>query len=136
MLLTKASEYALLSITLIAKSEEPKDTKTLAQLLNIPKSFLAKILQALARSEILISYKGAKGGFILSRPPSEISVLDIIKAVEVKSANVFECSDSQDDCPGGNEKASCCFIWPSLNLLQGKVDDFLSSVSLEDLQNS
>ena len=136
MLLTKASEYALLSITLIAKSEEPKDTKTLAQLLNIPKSFLAKILQALARSEILISYKGAKGGFILSRPPAEISVLDIIKSVEVKSANVFECSDSQDDCPGGNEKASGCFIWPSLNLLQGKVDDFLSSVSLEDLQNS
>ncbi|MDQ1339603.1 MAG: Rrf2 family transcriptional regulator, iron-sulfur cluster assembly transcription factor [Campylobacterota bacterium] len=135
MLLTKASEYALLSIALIAQSKEPQDTKNLAEALKIPKSFLAKILQSLARSEILISYKGAKGGFILSKTPAEISVLDIIKSVEIKSANVFECSDSQNDCPGGNLKASCCFIWPCLNKLQGKVDDFLDSVKLEDLLN-
>ena len=136
MLLTKASEYALLSIALIAKSDDPQDTETLASRLNIPKSFLAKILQALARNEILISYKGAKGGFALAKLPVEISILDVIKAVETKSANVFECSDSQMDCPGGEQKASFCSIWPYLNKLQVKVDDFLSSITLEDLLNS
>lgn len=136
MLLTKASEYALLSIALIAKNDDPQDTETLANALKIPKSFLAKILQALARSDILVSYKGARGGFALSKLPSEITILDIIKAVENKSANVFECSDSQNDCPGGEEKASCCSIWPYLNKLQSKVDDFLVSITLEDLLNS
>jgi Rrf2 family protein len=136
MLLTKASEYALLSIALIAKSDDPQDTETLASKLKIPKSFLAKILQALARSEILISYKGAKGGFALAKLPREISILSVIEAVETKSANVFECSDSQNDCPGGEEKASCCSIWPYLNKLQVKVDDFLTSLTLEDLLDS
>lgn len=136
MLLTKASEYALLSIALIAKSDDPQDTETLANRLNIPKSFLAKILQALARNDILISYKGAKGGFALAKLPSDVTILDIIKAVEAKSANVFECSDSLNDCPGGEEKATLCSIWPYLNKLQGKVDDFLSAVTLEDLLES
>lgn len=136
MLLTKASEYALLSIALIAKSDDPQDTETLARKLNIPKSFLAKILQSLARSDILVSYKGAKGGFALAKLPYDITILDIIKAVEAKSANVFECSDSQTDCPGGVEKATFCSIWPYLNKLQGKVDDFLVSVTLKDLLES
>ena len=133
MLLTKASEYALLSIIIIAKNKEPQPADTLSVMLNISKSFLAKILQSLARDGILISHKGAKGGFSLLRTPELVSILDIIKAVETKSTNIFECSDSLNNCPRGVNQASLCAIWPYLNELQGKVDNFLSSITLKDL---
>jgi Rrf2 family transcriptional regulator, iron-sulfur cluster assembly transcription factor len=133
MLLTKASEYALLSISLLANKNEPQDADTLSSILGIPKSFLAKILQALARAGILKSYKGTKGGFILLKDPKDIVILDIINVVEVKSANVFECSNNKEVCGGGEEKANSCVIWPYLNKLQNKIDGFLSEVTLEDL---
>ena len=67
MLLTRASEYALLALDSIRKSEKPKGAEQLARELNFPKSFLAKILQALAKNGILESKKGAHGGFIMAR---------------------------------------------------------------------
>lgn len=133
MLLTKASEYALLSMIIIAKHDEPKPVDVLAESLNISKSFLAKLLQALSRNGILMSYKGAKGGFALLKSPENISILDIIKTVETNAANIFECSDSLKSCPGGEGKASICTIWPYLNKLQFKVDSFLSQITLKEL---
>ncbi|HED6207302.1 TPA: Rrf2 family transcriptional regulator, partial [Campylobacter coli] len=55
MLFTKASEYALLSLIYIAHKENPQDVDSLALELNIPKSFLAKILQTLAKDNLLKS---------------------------------------------------------------------------------
>jgi len=55
MLLTKKSEYALLSLVSIAKSDQPKNVDILATELGISESFLAKILQNLAKNGILIS---------------------------------------------------------------------------------
>jgi Rrf2 family protein len=133
LLLTKASEYALLSIIIIAKNKNPQPVDTLSATLNISKSFLAKVLQPLARDGILISHKGAKGGFALLKSPENISILDIINSVETKSTNIFECSDSLNSCPGGAGKASICAIWPYLNELQNKVDNFLNQVTLKEL---
>ena len=65
MLITRASEYAILSLIVLSKASAPMDSETLSNQLSIPKSFLAKILQALARNEILKSYKGVNGGFVL-----------------------------------------------------------------------
>ncbi|EAL2223271.1 transcriptional regulator, partial [Campylobacter jejuni] len=65
MLFTKASEYALLSLIYISQKETPQDVDSLALELDIPKSFLAKILQTLAKDGLLKSFKGAKGGFVL-----------------------------------------------------------------------
>ncbi|WP_456322447.1 RrF2 family transcriptional regulator [Hydrogenimonas sp.] len=131
MLFTRASEYALLSIALIGESGEPKDVDTLSKQLNISKSFLAKILQGLARKGILVSYKGAKGGFALSRPYDQISILEVIKAAEGKPPSVFECSPSKSSCP--NDQAGSCVIWPFLNRLQGEIDGFLKKLTLRDI---
>mgnify|MGYP000663214980 FL=1 len=84
MLLTRASEYALLSLDVIRKSDSPIGAEQLATELCIPKSFLAKILQSLAKKGILESRKGAHGGFILAKEVNEISVNDIIFAAEGK----------------------------------------------------
>jgi len=131
MLLTKASEYALLSLVLISRQSAPEDVDTLARRLNISRSFLAKILQSLAREGILKSYKGAKGGFALNRDPKEISVRDIIEVAEKKPLNVFECSAAQDSCPTG--KGDFCMIWPFLNKFQIKMDEFFDGLTLQDI---
>ncbi len=131
MLLTKASEYALLSLVLIARSEIPEDVDTLSKRLGISRSFLAKILQALARDGLLKSYKGAKGGFALNKEVNEISIREVIESAEKKPLSVFECSTSSDLCSSG--KGDFCIIWPFLHNFQLKIDEFLREMTLKDI---
>jgi len=131
MLLTKASEYALLSILCISDRKEPIDVENLSVRLVISRSFLAKILQKLTKAGILKSFKGVKGGFMLAKEIGEITMLDIIKAVEDNPATVFECTSDSGICPGN--RVAACSIWPTLNKLQVKIDDFLSKITLQDI---
>ena len=131
MLITRASEYAILSLLVLSKADAPMDSETLSRQLSIPKSFLAKILQSLAKSTILKSFKGVNGGFALAQKPDEISMLDVMSAVEGKAPAVFDCSPSTQDCP--SERAHLCSIWPFLNKLQGKIDTFLAELTLADI---
>lgn len=131
MLLTKASEYALLSVVLIARQNDPADVDTLSKRLGISRSFLAKILQALARESVLKSYKGAKGGFTLNGKPEDISVRVIIEAAEKKPLTVFECAPDTSFCP--NNKGDFCIIWPFLNKFQTRIDEFLDDLTLVDI---
>ncbi|WP_419770527.1 MAG: Rrf2 family transcriptional regulator [Candidatus Marinarcus sp.] len=131
MLLTKKSEYALLSLISIAKSEESKNVDVLSRELNISKSFLAKIMQNLAKNGIVKSYKGVNGGFSLNKPYEEITIMEITTAAEEKIPSVFECSPSIDACP--SERGNCCTIWPLLNNLQSKINLFLEDLTLKDI---
>ncbi len=131
MLITRASEYAILSLVVLAKAKDPLDSETLSRELFISKSFLAKILQSLAKANILKSYKGARGGFSLNREPENINMLDVMTSIEGKAPAVFECSPSMHDCP--SNKAQICTIWPFLHKLQGKIDLFLAELSLADI---
>jgi len=131
MLLTRASEYALLSLDVIRKSDTPIGAEQLANELSIPKSFLAKILQSLAKQGILESRKGAHGGFILARDVTEISVKDIIFAAEGKAPAVFDCTSYAATCPNGS--IGTCAISPFLVKFQTKIDDFLNGLMLSDI---
>lgn len=84
MKVTRASDYAIRSLIHIAK--KPEGTvfmrSELSKLCDIPDSFLGKILQNLAKAEILSSERGKKGGFKLNKPASDITVFDIIRSIE------------------------------------------------------
>ena len=129
--MTRASEYAILSLIVLSKASSPMDSETLSRELSIPQSFLAKILQSLARKGILKSFKGVNGGFVLEKDVKDINMLDVVTAVEGKAPVVFECSPSRDDCP--SDRAGLCGIWPFLNKLQGKIDLFLAELTLADI---
>ena len=131
MLLTKASEYALLSLILICEKDVPQDVDTLSTQLGISKSFLAKILQSLAREKILKSFKGTKGGFMLATTPEELTLKSIIESAEKKQTKVFECSTPESKCPSGKEEF--CKILPILSKLQMKIDLFLDKITLKDI---
>ena len=131
MLITRASEYAILSLILLSKASAPMDSETLSKELSIPKSYLSKILQALAKKDILKSFKGVNGGFFLEKNANDINMLDVMSIVEGKAPAVFECAPSRDQCP--SERAHICSIWPFLNKLQGKIDVFLAELTLADI---
>jgi len=133
MLLTRASEYALLSLDIIRNSQKPIGAEQLAKELSIPKSFLAKILQGLAKADILTSKKGAHGGFIMVKKSNEISIADIIIAAEGKTPAVFDCSQYASSCPHG--AIGSCNITPFLVTFQSKIDTFLHKLTLEDIFN-
>jgi len=131
MLLTRASEYALLSLDKIRKSDRPLGSEQLARELCIPKSFLAKILHNLAKQNILESHRGAQGGFSIKSDLDSISVYDIILAAEGKSPSVFDCTQYRDTCPHGT--IGRCSISPFLAVFQGKIDRFLHELTLDEL---
>ena len=131
MLLTRATEYALLSLDNIRKSDKPIGAEQLANELNIPKSFLAKILQSLAKHGILESKKGAHGGFVLAQDIDEITINSIILAAEGKAPAVFDCVSYSDTCPHG--AIGTCAISPFLANFQTKIDDFLNGLTLGDI---
>ena len=131
MLLTRASEYALLSLDKIRKSDHPIGSEQLAKELCIPKSFLAKILHNLAKQEILESHRGAHGGFTIRKDLGDVSVYRIILAAEGKAPSVFDCSQYQDSCPHG--LVGGCAITPFLARFQGRVDSFLNELTLDEL---
>ncbi len=84
MRLSRESQYGLLGLCYLAQ-REPGIIVQVAQIsteANLPKAFLAKIFRKLALSGILHSYRGKERGFSLARPPSEISVREVIEAVE------------------------------------------------------
>ena len=129
MLFTKASEYALLSLIYISSREFPQDVETVSKELGISRSFLAKILQNLARDGVLNSFKGANGGFTLAKKTNDITLLEIVESAERHEMSVFDCSKSKDSCP----KGETCQIWGMFNDIQNRLDEYLGGITLDDV---
>ena len=84
MKMSEGVEWALhccLTLAWLA-SEGPVPTSTLAAAFDVPPHYLNKFLQALVRAGVLASVAGAKGGFRLARRPGDVSLLDIVMAIE------------------------------------------------------
>ncbi len=85
MKLTRASSYALHAVAYMAgqqKKDLPVASHIIAQKRGIPERFLLKVLKPLVSAQVLFSVKGPNGGYRLARPPSDISVLEVLEAVE------------------------------------------------------
>ncbi len=64
----------------------------LAEYHGVPAAYLAKHLQALAGAGVLRTVKGARGGYRLARPPAEITVLDVVEAID-GDQSAFQCTE-------------------------------------------
>ncbi len=83
MQITRVTDYAIRCVYYLAgKTGEVTMVDEIARKMATPKSFLAKILQKLARANIVKSYRGVKGGFQLARKPREVTLLDVIEAIQ------------------------------------------------------
>jgi Rrf2 family protein len=84
MKLSRASAIAVFAITRMAETEkdEPRQGRDLAEELGVPADSLLKVLQQLVRSGLMLSSRGRSGGFRLARPPEQISLLEVVEAVD------------------------------------------------------
>ena len=84
MKLTRGGEYGIRGVLYLSHQEEGKISmlSAIAKAQEVPPRFLAKIFQALAKAGIVKSHRGAKGGFSLARQASEVTIKDVIEAVE------------------------------------------------------
>jgi Rrf2 family protein len=80
--ISEAASIAIHSVVLVAGSEERLNATQIAEKLNFSKNHLAKVLHLLTRHQILDSERGPKGGFILRKDPSTITLLDLYELVE------------------------------------------------------
>lgn len=77
------AEYALRAIVWIARRPgKALGTRGIAEATQVPVGYMSKVLQALARSGLVRSWPGRRGGFVLGREPEAISVLDVVQAVD------------------------------------------------------
>ncbi len=82
-LFSQTTEYALRAVVcLAAHPHEPQTTVQIADTTRVPAGYLSKVLQALGRANLVTSQRGLYGGFTLTRPPEEISLLEVINAVD------------------------------------------------------
>ncbi len=84
MKLTRASSYALHAVAYMAaqKHDRPVPSHLIAKARNIPERFLLKVLKPLVSARVLLSIKGPNGGYRLARPATQISMLDVLEAVD------------------------------------------------------
>jgi len=84
MRLGRAAAYAVFATTHLAENATgaPIQGRDIAEACGIPPGHLLKILQQLVRAQILSSERGPAGGFVLRKPPQDISLLEIVEAIE------------------------------------------------------
>ncbi len=105
MLIKRETDYAVRAVLHIARAENGIATvNEVAEAQSIPRDFTAKILQRLTRAGILESIRGVKGGYKLKRPPTQVSLFDVLEAMEgPTSLNLCVLSgdlcDRTPDCP-------------------------------------
>ncbi|HNS06939.1 MAG TPA: Rrf2 family transcriptional regulator [Anaerolineaceae bacterium] len=105
MKITRQADYALRAMVYLSqKSDSPTSTKEIAKAQGIPPSFLAKIISQLSLKKLIIASRGANGGVALARPASNISLLEVIEAIDGEIAlnqctvSIGNC-DRAEDCP-------------------------------------
>jgi len=82
-MLSQTTEYALrIVVQLASQGAEPVTIPELARTTKIPSGYLAKVLRQLSRAGLVHSQRGPNGGSVLLRPPEELTVLDVVQAVD------------------------------------------------------
>lgn len=130
MKITRAGDYALKVMAYIASQGKDKVfmRNELSTICKIPDSFLGKILQSLAKNELLVSERGKKGGFRFVKSPEDVTIYDIITAVEGE-ITINECLIDKEFCHILNS----CNVHNVLNEIRNSFINELKRYTLLDI---
>lgn len=125
---SQTTEYALrATMALAASGNRPVTTRDIAATMKVPPSYLAKVMQALMRSEVVYSLRGVKGGFLLQKRPGQLSLLEIINAV-TPFPRIDECPLGLDHNGGG-----LCALHAHLAGVWHRIESDLAGVTLGEI---
>lgn len=129
MKITKAADYSVRALIYLASKEAgtPVEVGEIASAMEVPKSYLVKVLKNLIRAGMVRSHRGVGGGHTLSQPKTEINLRSIVEASDGPIAlNV--CLE-----PEGCGRESKCGIFSAWGDVQSKLVEVMESYTLEDL---
>ena len=135
MRVTTWAEYGLIVSVHLARraGEGPVAARELAEKERLPGDYVEQILLRLRRAGIVLSIRGARGGYYLARPPAEVTVKDVLDASEHGTFEV-NCEQYQVDERCCSEVP--CSIRPVWYLLKLRIDEVLGGIRLADLLGS
>ncbi len=132
--LTKKADYALMALKYLAEQAiaTPRTTarsaKDIAEAYHIPPPLLAKILQTLAKSGLLVSTAGSTGGYALARAAREITAFEVIRAID-GPLFITSCITIHGTC----DLAGHCTIKEPLRKVNDSIKDLLNGIRIGDL---
>ena len=131
--ISKLTDYGIVLATRLAQFAGPTPVPELAAETNLPQPTVRKVLKTLARSGVLTSTRGVQGGYALARPAEEISVAEVITALEGPIA-VTECTDDSVDSSCAHE--THCGVRGNWQRINEAVQGALSAISLAEMAHS
>ena len=134
MQVTRAGEYAVIGLLYLAKQPPQRMVMIdeISEAEDIPKSFLAKIFQSLAKTGFVSSHRGAGGGFSLAKPAAEITLLQVLQCVEGVFA-LQKCVSEEPECVVSNTRMSTCTLCAVFSEAQNRVNEVFARTTMADL---
>jgi Rrf2 family protein len=121
MVMTLEADYAVRIVDMLAVSNQKIDARTISAETQVPLRFALKILRKLVSGGLIVSYKGARGGYMLAREPGKITLRQVIESVEGPYM-ISRCQQDEYSC----SHTSCRFH---------QIYDEISSVVREKLDS-
>lgn len=127
MEITRQADYAMRAVLYLA-TYRLASTREIAEAQSVPREYLAKIVQELARAGIVRTQRGVGGGITLARPPEEITLLDVLEAIEGPVA-VNRCFSHPNECP----RESFCAVHHEMYFIQKSLAQMFSRINFARL---
>jgi len=128
--LSKKADYALIAMNHLAQRQDgvSASARDIAERYDVPIELMAKVLQRLVRTRLLVSTQGTRGGYTLSRPSGLISVAEVIQAID-GPFTVTACSTEKHDC----DQYAKCNVRGPLWQIRERIVSALEMVSLAEM---
>jgi len=127
--ITRETDYAIRCVLYLSgQTDKIVMVDEIAREMATPKSFLAKILQRLVKAGVVKSFRGVKGGFQLSRQPKDISLLDVVEAIEGAVA-LNACAVDSSVC-GFSSTCGVHTVWLTL---RQEVNELMKKHNFEEI---
>lgn len=99
-------EWGIHCCVVISGADQPVPAQKLADFHGVSKTYLAKALQALSRAGIVRTTEGRAGGYVMARPPDDVSLLDVVQAIDGPGP-AFRCTEIRQNGPFGAKPEEC-----------------------------
>jgi len=124
--LNKKVEYALMALLYMDRQKDLVAAREVSEACRAPADLLGKVLQALAKGGLIHSVQGAHGGYRLARPAREITLGEVIEAVE-GPVHLVSCQKHPEDCG----QFETCRIRRPVAQVQQQLQDYMHGLSLD-----
>jgi Rrf2 family protein len=128
-LLSRKVDYALLILAYLHQKPEGGCAREIAERFELSKGFVANILKELCHKGFVTSHRGVKGGYVLARPAEEVSLAEVLEALD-EGFHLAECTkETPDPCA----TAALCPVRGAIVEVHQRIRDVLRQVTLAEL---